>query len=273
MEPFLKWAGGKRWLANRRIISLTPSSRWIEPFAGSAAMFFALEPNSAVLGDTNWDLINTYRAVRDNLSLFVQHLHSLKKRTTPEDYYSIRSNVPTSNIAKAARFVYLNRLAWNGLYRVNKKGEFNVPKGTKTSVILPTDNWSKTSELLQRVELRHGDFENIISNSGKNDTLFVDPPYTVAHNNNGFLKYNETIFSWEDQKRLRNSLKDAASRGANIIITNADHASILELYAGEKIKNLSRASIIAGKSTARGTTSEALILIPPATSQGRAIGH
>lgn len=273
MEPFLKWAGGKRWLAKRQIISAEPSMRWVEPFAGSAAMFFNLEPRVAMLSDSNWDLINTYIAVRDQLDEFLENLETLKPRTTKAEYYAIRGDVPKCDIKRAARFVYLNRLAWNGLYRVNKRGEFNVPRGTKSSVTLPTDDWHSASDLLQRAQLRHCDFERVIEECGEGDSLFVDPPYTVAHNNNGFVKYNEKIFSWNDQIRLKKALDSAISRGAKVVVTNADHMSVRELYSGNEMQNLSRASVIAGRAAARGNTQEALIVMTPLTIPDQVFGR
>lgn len=156
--------------------------------------------------------------------------------------------------------VYLNRTCWNGLYRVNKKGEFNVPIGTKTNVLLEEDNFELLSNILQFVNLDSCDFEITIDKAKKNDFIFVDPPYTVKHNLNGFVKYNENIFSWQDQIRLKNSISRAIDRGAHVLVTNANHKSIEELYKGcGKMILLNRASVIAGKAEARGIYSELAI--------------
>lgn len=162
--------------------------------------------------------------------------------------------------SRAAQFIYLNRTCWNGLYRVNLEGKFNVPIGTKQNVILETDDFEATSRLLVGAELVCGDFEKVISRAGENDFVFVDPPYTVKHNYNGFIKYNESIFSWDDQVRLRDSVKTASNRGAKVLVTNACHESIRDIYEdiGELIV-LDRASVIAGKSTARGRYEEMVI--------------
>jgi len=134
-----------------------------------------------------------------------------------------------------------------------------VPIGTKTQVIMPDDNFRETSLLLQNAELRISDFEEIILDAGKNDLVFVDPPYTTAHNTNGFVKYNQKIFSWNDQLRLRRSVGAAKDRGARVILTNADHDSIHELYSDlGQPQIVSRKSVISGSSSARGMTTEVL---------------
>src|SRR5699024_9439870 len=114
---------------------------------------------------------------------------------------------------RAARFIYLNRTCWNGLYRVNKQGKFNVPIGTKVNVRLESDNFMLTSDILKKVDLLISDFENIVDGALEDDFVFADPPYTVAHNNNGFIKYNEKLFSWSDQVRLRDAIIRARERG------------------------------------------------------------
>src|SRR5262249_52089089 len=142
----------------------------------------------------------------------------------------MRSARPTGSLERAARFLYLNRTCWNGLYRVNLKGEFNVPIGTKQSVLFEYDDFPEISRLLTNARLLCSDFERVIDATREGDFLYVDPPYIVLHNYNGFLKYNERIFRWTDQVRLRNALLRARHRGVSIVVTNADHASIHQLY-------------------------------------------
>jgi DNA adenine methylase len=259
--PFLKWAGGKRWFTSAASdLFPTEYNRYIEPFLGSAAVFFHLSPKQAILSDLNPDLINIYQVIRDSwqdLEDILKHHH---KKHSKEYYYQVRAEKYKNKIKQAAQFLYLNRTCWNGLYRVNLKGEFNVPIGTKTSVLLNTDNFEKISQLLQKIELECCDFENTINSARRDDFLFIDPPYTIKHNNNGFIKYNESIFSWKDQERLRDSIFSASTRGVKILMTNAYHDSIKELYQGfgEQIK-LDRASIISGKSSARGRYEEIVV--------------
>ncbi|WP_261503540.1 DNA adenine methylase, partial [Burkholderia multivorans] len=159
-----------------------------------------------------------------------------------------------------ARFIYLNRTCWNGLYRVNKNGQFNVPIGTKSNVLLDTDDWPTVSAALRQAKLLVSDFEPIIDQAKRNDIVFADPPYTVKHNNNGFVKYNENIFAWQDQIRLRDALLRAKKRGAHIFCTNADHISIREIYEDHfTVTSVARGSVISGKADSRGKTSELLI--------------
>ena len=259
-SPILKWAGGKRWLvAGGRLPKPQNYNRYVEPFLGSAAVFFHLKPKAALLSDLNADLINLYRVVRDAPGEFEERMFVHQAMHSKEYYYEVRSHSCVDKIDAAARFLYLNRTCWNGLYRVNKRGEFNVPIGTKQAVIMETDDFQSVSEALKLTELRNEDFEVIVDETRTGDFLFVDPPYTVQHNFNGFLKYNERIFSWQDQVRLRDSLQRAAQRGVSIVLTNADHVSVRELYGrGFLYKQLARQSVLAGKSDGRGSTTEAI---------------
>jgi DNA adenine methylase len=259
--PFLKWAGGKRWFTERHL-DLLPENyeRYIEPFLGSGAVFFSEKPTSAVLSDLNPDLIATYRAVRDNpteIQALLQLHHNSHDKIY---YYKVRGEKPKDELALAAWFLYLNRTCFNGLYRVNLKNEFNVPIGTKTQVVLPTDNFDLISKRLSNVELACVDFEETIDQAGSGDFVFVDPPYTVKHNLNGFIKYNQKIFSWEDQVRLRDAIVRAVNRGAKVMITNANHQSVRELYQdiGEQ-KALARSSVLAASANFRANVDELMV--------------
>jgi DNA adenine methylase len=259
-EPFLKWAGGKRWLANSDQLPLPTSfNRYIEPFLGGGAIFFHLAPTRAILSDVNAELIHLYTVLRDSprdLMELMLHHHSEHSST---HYYYIRAQVPDGEIERAARTMYLNRTCWNGLYRVNLKGAFNVPIGTKSTVVFEHENFEEISRRLQSVEIVCCDFEPTIQQAGSGDFVFVDPPYTVRHNLNGFIKYNETLFGWEDQIRLRDAIAAAVDRGASIVVTNADHESVRELYEGIcEYRSVKRASVLASESARRGQTTEAL---------------
>lgn len=262
MKPFLKWAGGKRWLT-KQLYEFLPATfgRYFEPFLGSGAVFFELLPPQSILSDANEALIETYCAVRDYPLEIHERLTILHKRHCSELYYAQRSMLPKNAVEAATRFIYLNRTCWNGLYRVNQQNHFNVPIGTKDTVIFPDDDFEKVSTALQNANLRSVDFEISIDQADKGDLIYVDPPYTVKHNFNGFLKYNQVMFSWDDQVRLRDCLLRARSRGCHIVISNADHCSVRELYRDfHDVKALSRASVIAGKSTARSSTTELLVV-------------
>jgi DNA adenine methylase len=263
VSPFLKWAGGKRWFA-ANFLGLIPQhfKRYVEPFAGSAALFFRLQPNRSVLSDLNSELIETYRALANDWRSVAAKLKQHQLHHSDDYYYEIRASKPRSLHGKAARFIYLNRTCWNGLYRVNRHGQFNVPRGTKDRVLLPTDDFEATSRLLRRAELYAADFEWIIDQTGKGDFLFIDPPYTVKHNFNGFIKYNNKLFSWNDQVRLREALQRAFERGAQILLLNANHTSIRDLYGDlGRHKAISRCSILAADSSHRGLVEELAIQI------------
>ncbi|MDO8926478.1 MAG: Dam family site-specific DNA-(adenine-N6)-methyltransferase [Sideroxyarcus sp.] len=262
VTPFLKWAGGKRWLApsiQEQIGNV--SGRYIEPFLGSGAVFFSLHPKSALLNDANTDLIDTYKALKQDYKAVLKHLAHHQRHHSKEYYYQTRDYAPRCLFRRAAKFIYLNRTCWNGLYRVNLKGVFNVPVGTKSTVLLSSDNWPQVSALLQNAKLSSGDFESIIDQAKKGDLIFADPPYTVKHNFNGFIKYNEALFSWADQERLSLALVRAKDRGADVIATNANHKSVRELYQDSfALHTIERSSVLSGDPKFRGRFQELLIL-------------
>jgi len=236
-------------------------NRYIEPFLGSGAIFFNLKPKKAILSDLNSELIETYCAIRDNYKRVETELRKHHRNHNKSYYYEMRSKRLRKSVTRAAQFIYLNRTCWNGLYRVNRNGVFNVPVGTKTNVVLPTDNFRGISKLLKRVQLMDKDFESIIAKAKDGDLLFIDPPYTVKHNNNNFRKYNEHIFSWEDQIRLCDSLLAAKERGAKIIICNADNKSVIKLYKYiGKVFKLNRFSGLAADPSKRQNTTELAIV-------------
>jgi DNA adenine methylase len=261
LKPFLKWAGGKRWLFDTRQLRLPEfTGCYFEPFLGGGAAFFANRPSVAVLSDTNQRLIEVYVAIRDSFDLVESILAEHQALHGREYYYYIREKQYADPMRRAAQFLYLNRTCWNGLYRENLKGKFNVPIGSKQAVLLPDDNFEGWSRALRGVHLKVCDFEESIDQSKCGDFVFVDPPYTVRHNNNGFVKYNQNIFAWEDQVRLRDALLRAADRGVAFVLTNADHASVRELYSGfGSHRVLVRHSKIASRAENRSVSTELLV--------------
>jgi DNA adenine methylase len=260
--PFLKWAGGKRWLVNSHAYLLPQSfDRYIEPFLGSAAVFFYLNPKSAILSDTNHSLVDCYQAIQMNWKRVQLYLRDFARTHSDNFYYLIRSRRFRSVYREAAKFIYLNRTCFNGIYRENLRGEFNVPRGSKLNVILPEDNFREVANRLTNAEIATNDFEAVLSTTGKGDFVFIDPPYTVKHNFNGFVRYNQHIFSWKDQVRLRDEVVKAVKRGANCLVTNADHESIHELYTGVgTIFRLKRYSTIGASAGTRGACTEAAVV-------------
>jgi len=260
-EPFLKWAGGKRWLVRSRPdIFPTAFKKYYEPFLGGGAVFFHIAPKSSTLSDKNPALINLYTQLKENWLPLSIEMERHQKLHSKDHYYEIRSRKFTTKLEQAAQLLYLNRTCYNGLFRVNLKGEFNVPIGTKNSVVFPGESFETIAKKLANTKILTSDFEVMIDKAEQGDLVFADPPYTVKHNNNGFVKYNESIFSWEDQIRLALALTRAADRGVNIISTNANHPSVRCLYESRFfLKTLDRASVLAGKTAARGGTTEILL--------------
>ena len=201
--PIVKWAGGKRWLT-AHIKQIKPpkwNGHYFEPFVGGGAFFFALQPTRATLSDKNDDLITTYRAIADDANIVIRLL-----RTYPYEenfYYQLRDRNPRSEHAIAARFLYLNKTCWNGLYRVTNEGKFNTPFGRYDNpTICDEGRIHAASKLLRKATLLSGDFEKSIAKAGRGDFVYFEPPYITGHQNNGFLKYNSQLFSWSDQELL-----------------------------------------------------------------------
>jgi len=261
--PFLKWAGGKRWLVESAFQAIPDKfNRYIEPFLGGGAVLFSHGCSKGIVSDLNADLITTYKAIQKDWHSVEKKLREHARNHSDEYYYKIRASRPIKGYSVAAKFIYLNRTCWNGLYRVNLNGEFNVPRGTKNSVILKTDNLSEISRKLSGYKIYCRDFEETISEAKEGDFVFIDPPYTVKHNVNGFIKYNEKLFHWDDQMRLKEAIEVAVDKGVMLTVSNADHDSIKELYSdlGE-ITIVDRKSVIAGNSVYRGNTTEVIIRV------------
>jgi DNA adenine methylase len=258
LPPLIKWAGGKRRLLHD-IAEMVPArfSRYYEPFLGGGAVFFSLLPPAATLSDTNGELIEMYTQVRDCPEEVLSRLRRMPN--SGQDYYRIRSMKPRTSAGKAARFIYLCTLSFNGIYRQNLKGEFNVPYGYKTH-LNPCDALvlEKISGSLQGKTLLEGDFEEATSTAQEGDFVYFDPPYTVAHGNNGFIKYNAKIFSWADQKRLASVASRLKKAGCSVLVSNADHSSIRELYSDFQTHVIERHSVMAASSEFRRPVRECL---------------
>lgn len=263
LPPFLKWAGGKRWLA-AYYQQLFPRhfDRYFEPFLGGGAVFFSLMPENAFLSDMNGRLVGCYNQLKLNPDGFSTLMHAHQRAHCKQYYYEVRRKNLKSPLKQAAQFLYLNRTCWNGLYRVNLDGVFNVPIGTKSAVIFEGESFREYAAALEGAKIKSCDFERSIAKTRNGDFLFVDPPYTVRHNLNGFAKYNEEIFSWADQIRLRKALDEAASRGVKILLSNAHHDSVLELFADlGQVHIVNRTSLIAGKASHRSRVTEVAITV------------
>ena len=259
-RPFLRWVGSKRTLLPR-IANALPGrySTYYEPFLGSGSLFFLLEPARAILSDSCSELMGTFEAVREHAAAVLRFLRPLKP--DKELFYWLRANRSQGQYKRAAEFIYLNKTCWNGLYRVNSRGEFNVPYGLpRTDYIIDEDNLRACSTALNRqhVELRCCDFEEAVKNAGEDDLVFLDPPYVTGHNNNGFIDYNEQLFSWSDQTRLARVAGELVHRGAHVLVTNAFHQDLIDLYEGFNLMTINRSSTLASISAKRGRVNEAL---------------
>lgn len=266
LRPFLKWPGGKKWIAQdiTDLISERLTGRYYEPFLGGGAVFFKLRPRHATLSDINENLINVYQQVINNVHLIIEKLKNIPVNS--ETYYKIREEDIACPIERAVRFLYLNRTAFGGIYRLNKAGKFNVPYGggQRTPAPLWRDDLLKSaSNALKDVEFAVSDFEKSIRMAKYGDVIYCDPTYTVSHENNGFIRYNEKNFSWKDQERLARASKRALKRGASVIVSNACHESLIELYRPYKPLTLKRKSLVSRNPAARREVNEYLFVLDP----------
>jgi DNA adenine methylase len=266
VQPFLKWPGGKRWLVPDliKIIEEYDYVTYREPFLGGGALFFALRPKQSVLSDINSDLINTYRQVKYRATTLLEQLRPIP--ISQATFERFRNSYPTSPLQKAVRFLYLNRTAFGGMYRLNQHGEFNVPFGggeRTTAPLWEYDLLSSSARVLRKAKLVAMDFEAALSDAKAGDLVYCDPTYTVAHNNNGFVRYNERNFSWQDQKRLARSCHSAAARGVLVIVSNAYHKEVLDLFAPPRHIAVARTSRLCPDVTHRRSVDEYLFVFPP----------
>lgn len=270
MNSFLKWPGGKKWFVNKfKELFPTNYNNYYEPFLGGGSVFFEIAPHNAILSDINDDLISLFEVMRDSNEDLISRLNQHQNKHSKEYYYSLRKIEPIDKIERAARMLYLNRTCFNGMYRVNKSGKFNVPIGSKVDCLYDINKFDEYSKALKNTVLLRSDFSEVIARTKLNDLIFADPPYTVSHNQNSFIKYNEILFSWEDQLRLLNNLSDAKDRGVNVISTNAYFDKIIDMYEerGFCITKLERHSNLASNISKRRQTEELLITSFPHNKQ------
>lgn len=232
--PFLRWPGGKRWLAKKisTLLKKNIEGRYYEPFLGAGAMFFSIAPKIAVLSDINDELIDTFKTVSEYPCEILSKIKSIP--VTEEKYYEIRSWAPEDPLDKCVRFIYLNRTCYGGIFRTNKKGVFNVPYGggSRTPRILWEKNLINNAAQYIResgVQLISCDFEESINRAGTGDLIYCDPVYSSKRYNQ-FVRYNSKYFSWDEQIRLHEVVTNASERGATVIISNIYCEEVEELY-------------------------------------------
>ncbi|MEH2449558.1 MAG: DNA adenine methylase [Nostoc sp.] len=232
-RPFLKWAGGKSRLIQQYIPYFPKSYKnYYEPFLGGGAVFFYLRPSTAILTDINDELINTYCCVRDNVDELISILKEHKIRHNKDYYYSVRKNSGGTDIEKAARIIYLNKTCFNGLYRVNSQGKFNVPLGRyENPKICHEDLLRVASIALSHAKIQQADFTEVLNHAtSSDDFVFFDPPYHPISETSYFTAYNQNCFSKKDQELLRDTCAELASRGVKVMVCNSDSEFISKIY-------------------------------------------
>jgi DNA adenine methylase len=259
-QPFLRWAGSKRKLISelRRYWPLD-GSRYVEPFAGSACLFFALDPSSALLGDINEDLVRTYLEVKHRPERLAEAL--LPLRRSKRTYLKLREiDAETLDAtSRAARFVYLNRYCFNGLYRTNQAGKFNVPYGATGTGSLPSkEHLLRCSRALKRARLRRCDFDRLLSDVGAGDFVYLDPPFSVSERR-VFNEYQAEVFSSKDVRRLRQTVERLDRSGARFLLSYADCEEAGYLQKGFLVRRVSVRRNIAGFVGKRTISDEVLI--------------
>lgn len=265
VKPILKWAGGKTQMLSD-LLPKVPSNygKYIEPFIGGGAMFFALQPEKAIISDSNPELINLYQQVADNVDDVIKYLE--KYENTSEKFYDVReqdwTKLPKSEAA--ARTIYLNKTCFNGLYRVNKKGKFNVPFGKyKNPKICDENGLKAASEVLKKAEIINGDYLTVLEKYAKpGDFVFLDPPYLPISEYSDFKRYTKEQFYEEDHIDLANMVEILHKRGCYVILTNSNHPLVHRLYAPYSIEVIqTKRHISCNGSKRKGE--DVIVTIPP----------
>jgi len=269
VPTFVKWAGGKTQLLSQFEPFLPDDFEgYVEPFVGSGAVFFYVKqkfnPQKAILSDSNEELINAYRVVRDDLEDLLDALREHKEEHSEEYYYGVRAMDPPalSEVERAARFLYLNKTCFNGLYRVNSRGKFNVPFGRyKNPNIVNRDNLVKASALLEGVTIKCRSFEDSLDDVDEGDFVYLDPPYYPLSKTANFTTYTKDSFLDEEQRALARVSERMHERGARLMISNSDTKFIKRLYSnnGFKVHKVKARRAINSNARKRGAITELLI--------------
>ena len=261
----MKWAGGKRQLLPEigKHVSADFAGRYFEPFLGGGAVFFDLMATMAprsYLGDVNAELIETYRAVRDNVDGVIAALRSHARQHSEEHYYAVRAQAVRAPTSVAARMIYLNRTCFNGLYRVNKAGGFNVPIGRyENPTICDEDNLRACARVLRFAELLCADFASVLAVARAGDLVYLDPPYVPVSDTGNFTAFTAGGFGAADQERLVGVARRLKETGVTVLLSNADLPAVRALYAGFEMRAVSARRNINSKGGKRGAVGELLI--------------
>ncbi|MBW2461106.1 MAG: DNA adenine methylase [Deltaproteobacteria bacterium] len=264
--PIVKWVGGKGRIL-RQLEPLLPSGvemmRHVEPFFGGGALFFRRQPLRALVSDINPELINVYEWVRDAPAALVPHLQALAEGHNQESYYEVRTryNQPGMKSAeRAATFIYLNKTCFNGLHRVNRRGEFNVPAGRyKNPKILDPEGLLAASAALSQAEIRQQGFEGLLESARPGDFVYFDPPYAPVSDTANFTGYAKNGFGTDMQVKLRDVFRVLDRRGCRLMLSNSDVPLIRELYRGFTIDTVAAPRAINCNAKRRGKVSEVVV--------------
>jgi DNA adenine methylase len=274
VKPFLKWAGGKRQLLPE-ILKYLPKNigktTYFEPFLGGGALLFELQPKQAIVNDSNRELINCYRVIKDNVEELIEVLKVHKAKNSKEyfDYLRERDRLKQynkfSDIQKAARIIYLNKTCYNGLFRVNSKGQFNVPFGSyKNPNILDEAVLRGVNDYLNQksVTFLNRDFAEAVKDAKKGDFVYFDPPYDPVSNTASFTGYDINGFNQNEQRRLKQVVDELTEKGCNVMLSNSATDFILDLYKDHKytIETVSATRSINSNALKRGKINEVLVL-------------
>jgi DNA adenine methylase len=271
-KPFVKWVGGKRQLLEQfRKLGFYPpdnfdpvKNTYFEPFVGGGAVFFDLLPQNAVLSDMNKELVTTYNVIKNDVENLIQSLKKHKKGDK-EYFLKVRAKNPEqlSDIEIASRFIFLNRTAFNGMYRVNSKGEFNVPFGKyENPMICDEVNLRRVSKALQKVQIKHQDYKEVLKKAKKGDFVYFDPPYYPVSKTASFTAYTKDAFLDKEQIELRDTFEELHKRGCFVMLSNSDVPFINKIYKeikGVRISKVQAGRAINSKASGRGKITEVLV--------------
>lgn len=264
-RPVLKWAGGKTQLLGE-ILPLLPEriKTYYEPFMGGAAVFFALAAQNrfekAVLSDKNRELVAVYQAIQENVEKLIERLLEMKKKHSEAYYYELRALAPKDRFQRAARLIYLNKTGYNGLYRVNSKGGFNVPFGRyKNPKICDAINLRASAVVFQKAEIRHLDFEEVCREARKGDAIYLDPPYIPLSKTANFTSYHADTFALAEHERLSKAFQRLAQRGIRAVLSNSSTPITQALYAAFDIREIPARRSINSQAHGRGAVQEILV--------------
>jgi DNA adenine methylase len=261
-RPFLKWVGGKGQLLSQ-LQPLLPESwgTYHELFLGGGALFFALQPAQSVLSDVNPALVNVYRMVRDRPDDLIALLAAHQAAHGPDYYYQVRAQHELPELEAAARLIYLNKTCYNGLYRENSKGQFNVPIGRyKNPTVCNPIDLHLASKALANTDIQVGDFMSHPGRQESGDLVYFDPPYYPVSETSNFTGYSRFGFGAEDQIRLRDRVIELADRGVKVMVSNSDCLFIRDIYQGFRIETIEAGRSINSNATKRGKVNEVVVL-------------